>query len=185
MADELEPLPEPDYAPAPSGMDTWDIQTRIISAIGSGASLRIAAAFAGVSHQSCRNWHEKGRELEELQRQGKSLTESEQRYVQFFTEVERRKARTIVEETTNIRRIARDNDKWEASWKLLTKLDPDTYGDKVEVHTEHSGTVHVETPISIERYRDLAKAMQEANLPLAEINQEILEAEIVEEVKEA
>lgn len=98
----------------------------LITAISSGTSIEAACAYAGISHQTLRNWLKRGEKAKEGE------------FFEFFEEVTRARDEAEVPLVTVVRKAALDGD-WRAAFALLGCVNRKRYGPPTKPEPEPPG----------------------------------------------
>lgn len=162
------------------------VEQRLIDGIVGGLPPMIACDHAGVALPTFYEWLREGEKAREKQNRFEPLTARDARYARFHMNLQEKLANRALSAVANIRNAGQDPKYWKADAWLLSKWFPEYYGDKIAV--EHTGgqVISINVPSDEERYKAMAAAMREANIPLPAIEAEVIEdAEIIEEREEA
>ena len=117
------------------------VRATILEGIRAGLALGRACERAGVHDATYRRWILRGEQEAERIADGESPDPDERRYYTFRTDATRARAEGLTTLVAQVRLAASDD--WRAASWLLSVLDPDTYGKRVNLAGEDGGPVNV------------------------------------------
>lgn len=94
-----------------------DVQDKIVQALRAGNYLETAAAWAGVTVVSIRNWLRRGSQAASRQEQGLPIPQEDEVYLRFFAVVREAQAHAEVRDVARIAQAA-ETDWRAAAWRL-------------------------------------------------------------------
>jgi hypothetical protein len=138
MTEEKNPrasLVRPGPKPGPRLL-TDQVRTQIVAIIRAGGTYQTAAEVAGISKSSLKRWLAIGERAAE---QG-AKTEREEQAEALWREVSKERGKFKHGMSKHIADVASDD--WKAAAWMLSKLEPESYGDRQAI--EHSGRVETD-----------------------------------------
>jgi hypothetical protein len=137
-----------DQKPAKMGRQsllTEETEERIVSAVRGGAYLDDASAYAGISRHTLFLWLRQGRAAAERLERGESLSEREERLLNFLNSVEKARADAAIRNLMVIQQAGQEGN-WQASAWYLERTNPKKWGrhETVEITGAEGGPIQVE-----------------------------------------
>jgi hypothetical protein len=152
--------------PTKAELDPTIIET-VLEILEVGAGRTVAAAQAGISDETIRNYEKRGLRAWKKRESGEELTGRELFFADFYQRL--RKAETKAK-ADYLRKIAKHGNRdWKALAWLLERLFPKDFGKHVDVGLQHSG--------SIESRHDLSKLTTEELMLLRDLKKKITEGD--------
>lgn len=150
---------------------TDETEERIVSAVRGGAYLDDASAYAGISRHTLFSWLRQGRAAAERLDEGETLSDREERLLNFLNAVEKARADASIRNLMVIQQAAQEGN-WQASAWYLERTNPKKWGrhETVEITGAEGGPIQVEVSAK-ETLRAKFEAAERAALEVLDVQE--------------